>query len=56
MPGGKGQLNEELAYDLSAGVVTGSPFAAALPELAVGERVALAAVCAGRGDARGGAR
>ncbi|MEV6973236.1 hypothetical protein [Kitasatospora sp. NPDC093806] len=46
VPGREGQLDEELAYDLGAGVVTGSPLAAALPELAVGERVALAAVCA----------
>ncbi|MFF2549263.1 hypothetical protein ACFVUY_42815 [Kitasatospora sp. NPDC058063] len=46
VPGGEGQLDEELAYDLGAGVVTGSPLADGLPELAAGERVALAAVCA----------
>ncbi|WP_380282527.1 hypothetical protein [Kitasatospora purpeofusca] len=46
VPGGEGQLDEELAYDLGSGVVTGSPLAAALPELAAGERVAPAAVCA----------
>ncbi|MFJ6384611.1 hypothetical protein ACIQI7_31970 [Kitasatospora sp. NPDC092039] len=46
VPGGEGQLDEELAYDLGASVVTGSPLTAALPELAAGERVALAAVCA----------
>ncbi|MFD4661654.1 hypothetical protein ACFWP2_39295 [Kitasatospora sp. NPDC058444] len=31
VPGGEGQLDEELAYDLSAGVVTGSPLVEALP-------------------------
>ncbi|WP_344341894.1 hypothetical protein, partial [Kitasatospora putterlickiae] len=31
VPGGEGQLDEELAYNLAAGVVTGSPLAAALP-------------------------
>ncbi|MGW3185484.1 hypothetical protein ACWDD9_40060 [Kitasatospora sp. NPDC001119] len=46
VPGGEGQLDEELAYDLSAGVVTGSPYAEELPELAMGERIALVAVCA----------
>ncbi|MFF7459683.1 hypothetical protein [Kitasatospora sp. NPDC008115] len=46
VPGGEGQLDEELAYDLGAGVVTGSPLADGLPELTAGERVALAAVCA----------
>ncbi|WP_328959055.1 hypothetical protein [Kitasatospora purpeofusca] len=43
---GDGQLDEELAYDLAAGVVTGSPLAEDLPDLAVGERIALVAVCA----------
>ncbi|MFE5586395.1 hypothetical protein [Kitasatospora sp. NPDC056531] len=46
VPNGDGQLAEELAYDLSADVVTGSPYAQALPELAVGERIALVAACA----------
>ncbi|MFJ7913064.1 hypothetical protein [Kitasatospora sp. NPDC096204] len=46
VPGAEGQLDEELAYDLGAGVVTGSPLATTLPDLAAGERVALAAVCA----------
>ncbi|MFI6448481.1 hypothetical protein [Kitasatospora sp. NPDC050543] len=45
VPGGDGQLAEELAYDLAANVVTGSPCAQALPELGAGERVALVAVC-----------
>ncbi|MEU4587405.1 hypothetical protein AB0F92_36020 [Kitasatospora aureofaciens] len=43
VPGGDGQLAEELAYDLAAGVVTGSPYAQALPDLVMGERIALAA-------------
>ncbi|MEU6973764.1 hypothetical protein AB0A71_39780 [Kitasatospora aureofaciens] len=43
VPGGDGQLDEELAYDLAAYVVTGSPYGQALPELAMGERIALAA-------------
>ncbi|MFE7529798.1 hypothetical protein ACFU7Y_29400 [Kitasatospora sp. NPDC057542] len=46
VPGGDGQLAEELAYDLAADVVTGGPYAEARPELAVGERIALVAVCA----------
>ncbi|MFJ9447209.1 hypothetical protein ACIRRH_35970 [Kitasatospora sp. NPDC101235] len=46
VPGGDGQLDEELAYDLAADIVTGSPYAHALPELAMGERIALVAVCA----------
>ncbi|MFJ9448364.1 hypothetical protein ACIRRH_42130 [Kitasatospora sp. NPDC101235] len=46
VPGGDGQLDEELAYDLAAYVVTGNPYAEALPELAMGERIALVAVCA----------
>ncbi|MEU9048620.1 MULTISPECIES: hypothetical protein [unclassified Kitasatospora] len=46
VPAGEGQLDEELAYDLAAYVVTGSPYAQALPELAMGERIALVAVCA----------
>ncbi|CAM5582551.1 hypothetical protein BOQ63_002585 (plasmid) [Streptomyces viridifaciens] len=43
VPGGDGQLAEELAYDLAAGVVTGSPYAQALPDLVMGERIALVA-------------
>ncbi|MEU8927747.1 hypothetical protein AB0D10_43750 [Kitasatospora sp. NPDC048545] len=46
VPGGEGQLAEELAYDLSASIVTGTPYAQAFPELAMGERIALVAVCA----------
>ncbi|MFJ8628435.1 hypothetical protein ACIRD3_37130 [Kitasatospora sp. NPDC093550] len=46
VPGGAGQLTEELAYDLSADVVTGSPYAEELPELSMGERITLVAVCA----------
>ncbi|WP_328959125.1 hypothetical protein [Kitasatospora purpeofusca] len=46
LPGGDGQLDEELAYDLGAGVVTGSVLAAGLPQLSTGERIALVAVCA----------
>ncbi|MFJ9448250.1 hypothetical protein ACIRRH_41520 [Kitasatospora sp. NPDC101235] len=46
IPAGEGQLDEELAYDLAASAVTGSPYAQALPELAMGERIALVAVCA----------
>lgn len=46
VPGGEGQLDEEPAYDLSAGIVTGSPYVAVLPKLSMGERVALVAVCA----------
>ncbi|MFD9067732.1 hypothetical protein ACFVZ3_40175 [Kitasatospora purpeofusca] len=46
VPGGDGQLDEELAYDLGAGVVTGGVLAGGLPELSVGERIALVAVCA----------
>ncbi|MFE7530047.1 hypothetical protein ACFU7Y_30675 [Kitasatospora sp. NPDC057542] len=47
VPGGEGQPDEGPAYDLGAGVVTGSPFAEALPEPAVGERVAPAAAMPG---------
>lgn len=43
VPGGDGQLAEELAYDLAAGVVTGSPYAQALADLVMGERIALVA-------------
>ncbi|MEU4303112.1 hypothetical protein [Kitasatospora aureofaciens] len=46
VPGGDGQLAEELAYDLAAGVVTGSPYAQALADLVMGERITLVAVCA----------
>ncbi|MGW7582728.1 hypothetical protein ACWGKU_28745 [Kitasatospora sp. NPDC054768] len=46
VPGGEGQLDDELAYDLSAGIVTGNPYAEALPELSMGERIALITVCA----------
>ncbi|WP_051743030.1 hypothetical protein [Kitasatospora sp. MBT66] len=46
VPGGDGQLDEELAYDLGAGVVTGSVLADGLPELSAGERIALVALCA----------
>ncbi|MGW4890644.1 hypothetical protein ACWEQL_00010 [Kitasatospora sp. NPDC004240] len=46
VPGGGGQLDEELAYDLSADVVTGSVVADGLPGLSMGERIALVAVCA----------
>ncbi|MER7707716.1 hypothetical protein ABTX81_33065 [Kitasatospora sp. NPDC097605] len=47
--------DEEQAYDLGAGIVTGSPLADGLPELAAGERVATmdAAVEAGRTAAPG---
>ncbi|MGW3046061.1 hypothetical protein ACWC9T_40080 [Kitasatospora sp. NPDC001159] len=46
VPGGDGRLAEELAYDLAADVVVGRVHAAGLPELSMGERIALAAVCA----------
>ncbi|MFD4905184.1 hypothetical protein [Kitasatospora purpeofusca] len=46
VPGGDGQLDEELAYDLGAGVVTGGVLADGLPELSAGERIALVAICA----------
>ncbi|MFJ6141563.1 hypothetical protein [Kitasatospora sp. NPDC092286] len=45
VPGGDGQLREELAYDLAADIVTGSPYAAGMPELTMGERIALITVC-----------
>ncbi|WP_404867253.1 hypothetical protein ACI1MP_37135 (plasmid) [Kitasatospora griseola] len=43
VPGGRGVLTGELAYDLAADVVTGSCCAEGLPVLSAGERVALAA-------------
>ncbi|MEV7189942.1 hypothetical protein [Kitasatospora sp. NPDC093102] len=46
VPGGEGQLDEELAYDLAADVITGSVLVDGLPELSTGERIALIAVCA----------
>ncbi|MFF7993375.1 hypothetical protein ACFZDG_26710 [Kitasatospora xanthocidica] len=46
VPGGEGQLDGDLRYDLAAGLVAGNPYAGALPVLDAGERVALAAVCA----------
>ncbi|MGY0466880.1 hypothetical protein ACW14Y_42475 [Kitasatospora sp. cg17-2] len=46
VPGGEGQLDEELAYGLGAGVVTGGVLADGLPELSTGERIALVALCA----------
>ncbi|MFD5083088.1 hypothetical protein ACFWOG_10660 [Kitasatospora sp. NPDC058406] len=46
VPGGEGLLDEELAYDPGAGVVTGSVLADGLPELSTGERIALITVCA----------
>ncbi|MFJ9446979.1 hypothetical protein ACIRRH_34780 [Kitasatospora sp. NPDC101235] len=46
VPGGEGQLDDELRYALAAGLVTGNPYAGGLPVLAPGERVALTAVCA----------
>ncbi|MFB6888738.1 hypothetical protein ACFCX4_05400 [Kitasatospora sp. NPDC056327] len=44
VPGGEGQLDEEPAYDLGTGTVTGTPLANGLPEPTTGERVAPAAV------------
>ncbi|MFF9646634.1 hypothetical protein [Kitasatospora aureofaciens] len=49
--GGEGQLDQELAYDLSASIVTGNPYAEELPELSMDERIALAAVCEAAGAA-----
>ncbi|MDY0812989.1 hypothetical protein [Kitasatospora purpeofusca] len=46
VPDGDGQLGEEFAYGLAAGVVTGSPLTEELPDLSTGGRGALAAVCA----------
>lgn len=46
VPGGERQLDEELAYDLATGVVTGSPYAEELLRAVDGERIALIAVCA----------
>lgn len=46
VPGGDGQLDEELAYDLGADVITGSVLTDGLPELSMGERIAFVAVCA----------
>ncbi len=45
-PGGEGELDEELRYDLGANVVTGSVVADGMPELSTGERIALVAICA----------
>ncbi|WP_405364579.1 hypothetical protein [Kitasatospora sp. NBC_00039] len=46
VPGGDGELDEELRYDLGASVVTGSVVADEMPELSTGERIAVVAVCA----------
>ncbi|MFI8085303.1 hypothetical protein ACIF6L_31500 [Kitasatospora sp. NPDC086009] len=46
VPGGDGELDEELRYDLGAGIITGSVLTATMPELTTGERIALVAVCA----------
>ncbi|MEK2491049.1 hypothetical protein WN990_15955 [Kitasatospora purpeofusca] len=46
LPGGDGQVDEELAYDLWAGAVTGSVLPDALPELPAGERIAVCAIAA----------
>ncbi|MFI6158199.1 hypothetical protein ACIBCA_36545 [Kitasatospora sp. NPDC051170] len=45
VPGGEGQLDEELVYDLGADVVAGSVVADGLPVLVMGERIALVTVC-----------
>ncbi|MFF7993409.1 hypothetical protein ACFZDG_26885 [Kitasatospora xanthocidica] len=45
VPGGEGQPDDELAYDLSASIITGNPYAEALPELPMGERIVLTTVC-----------
>ncbi|MFJ5928017.1 hypothetical protein ACIQF6_36020 [Kitasatospora sp. NPDC092948] len=46
VPDGDGRLSEELAYDLSANIITGNPYTEELPDLLAGERIALVAVCA----------
>ncbi|MET8629776.1 hypothetical protein ABZW30_39650 [Kitasatospora sp. NPDC004669] len=46
VPGGDGELTEELRYSLAAGVLLGATRTATLPGLAPGERIPLVAVCA----------
>ncbi|MFF0416278.1 hypothetical protein ACFYUY_38345 [Kitasatospora sp. NPDC004745] len=46
IPGGDGQLAEELRYALGADVLLGATHTGALPDLAPGERLPLVAVCA----------
>ncbi|MGW7448158.1 hypothetical protein [Kitasatospora sp. NPDC054795] len=46
IPGGDGQLAEELRYSLAADVLLGAPHTGSLPDLAPGERLPLVAVCA----------
>ncbi|MEV7783381.1 hypothetical protein [Kitasatospora sp. NPDC088351] len=46
IPGGEGQLVEELRYHLAADVLLGATHTGTLPELRAGERLALVAVCA----------
>ncbi|MGA5823921.1 hypothetical protein ACPC54_39490 [Kitasatospora sp. NPDC094028] len=45
VPGGEGQLDEKLAYDLGADVVAGSVVADGLPVLVMGEQIGLVTVC-----------
>ncbi|GAA1234172.1 hypothetical protein GCM10009665_25540 [Kitasatospora nipponensis] len=46
IPGGDGQLAEELRYSLAADVLLGATYTGTLPDLAPGERMPLVAVCA----------
>lgn len=46
IPGGEGQLAEELRYSLGADVLLGATHTGTLPDLAPGERMPLVAVCA----------
>ncbi|MFJ5122984.1 hypothetical protein [Kitasatospora sp. NPDC088548] len=46
VPGGNGELAEELRYSLAADVLLGAAHTATLPELTPGERIPLVAVCA----------
>ncbi|MER8188402.1 hypothetical protein [Kitasatospora sp. NPDC094015] len=46
IPGGDGQLTEELRYSLGADVLLGAAYTATLPDLAPDERLPLVAVCA----------
>ncbi|ARF83196.1 hypothetical protein ACIG0C_30020 [Kitasatospora aureofaciens] len=46
IPGGDGELTEELRYSLAADVLLGATHTATLPDLAPGERIPLVAVCA----------
>ncbi len=46
IPGGDGQLAEELRYALAADVLLGATHTGTMPDLAPGERMPLVAVCA----------